>query len=184
MKYKIKDYMPKAVIVVAIFASFSATAECFYDVIQSTAPDSRFNVNNDGTVTDKSTGLIWKQCSEGQTVNATCTGQPAPYYWQDAIARANLANNVNFADASNWRLPNIKELVSLNEYACQTPMINTNVFPNTTTVVDRRYWSSTTKSGGLANPTVAWYLNIDNGEVFYRDKDANQYHVRLVRSPN
>lgn len=31
----------------------------------ATAPDSRYTDNGDGTVTDLATGLIWKQCAEG-----------------------------------------------------------------------------------------------------------------------
>ena len=34
------------------------------DDILATAPDSRFQDNGNGTVTDLATGLIWKQCAE------------------------------------------------------------------------------------------------------------------------
>lgn len=167
--------------------SYSVQSECFYSGIRATAPDSRYNDNKDGTVTDKRTGLVWKQCSEGRlSTNIACdSGNDSKFFWKDALAQSNIANSDKFAGATNWRLPNIKELLSLNEYACRRPTINLNYFPNTPTIVGSRYWSSSTLVSGFTIPgQQAWAVRIDNGEAFYKDKDAFLYHVRLVRDVN
>jgi hypothetical protein len=43
----------------------TATAQTCRDDIRATAPDSRFQYNGNGTVTDLATDLIWKQCAGG-----------------------------------------------------------------------------------------------------------------------
>jgi hypothetical protein len=71
-------------------------------------PDPRFSDNDNGTVTDNLSGLIWLK-------NNTCFGQ---LDWQGALTASN-----NLADGdcglgdgskpSDWRLPNVNELHSL-----------------------------------------------------------------------
>jgi len=74
----------------------------------------RFNDNNDGTVTDSHTGLMWKQCTVGfattTTFCDTATGDPTLMSWQTALATA---ESSNFAGYNDWRLPNHHELASL-----------------------------------------------------------------------
>jgi len=169
-------------VAVAISFSYSSTVvsqECFFTTVKSTTPDTRYNDNSDGTITDKKTGLIWKKCSEGQT-ELSCAGGADTFLWPAAMAQARIANLENYANANNWRLPNIKELTSLVEVACKNPSININYFPNTTTIDNRKYWSSTTTFAA----TLAWAVNIDVGNVFYYDKDGSNLHVRLVRNPD
>ncbi|MGE5304160.1 MAG: DUF1566 domain-containing protein [Alphaproteobacteria bacterium] len=79
-------------------------------------PTPRFNDNGNGTITDNLTGLIWLQ-------NAGCFGTVT---WIQALAAANsLANsNCNLSDGSaagDWRLPNVRELRSLIDYAQSNP---------------------------------------------------------------
>ena len=82
----------------------------------ATAPNSRYNLLNNGTeVKDVQTGLIWQRCSLGQMWNGTtCTGTAATYNWTNALQTA-----VNMG--SGWRVPNIKEPDSLIEQACYNP---------------------------------------------------------------
>jgi len=96
-------------------------------------PDTRYTDNGDGTVTDNETGLMWKQCSEGQSTstNACDTGSANTYTWHEALAQAQSANAASFATYSDWRVPNLKELKSLVETACYSPAINPNLFPST-----------------------------------------------------
>lgn len=70
----------------------------------------RYRINGDGTVTDTQTGLMWKQCSEGQAGN-NCSGEATKYTWNDAMLRFN--NGVGFAGYSDWRMPTFDELVTL-----------------------------------------------------------------------
>ncbi len=84
-------------------------------------PDPRFTDNEDGTVTDNLTGLIWLQ-------NANRFGKKT---WSDALNDCNsLADDgTNLTDGSvagYWRLPNVRELQSLIYYGFYTPAL-----PNT-----------------------------------------------------
>jgi len=58
--------------------------------------------NNNGTVTDNSTGLMWMQDDNGSGLN-----------WLDALT---YAEGTDFAGYSDWRLPNAKELQSIVDY--------------------------------------------------------------------
>ena len=135
-------------------AVFSAQT-CKPDTITNDTPDSRYTNNNDGTVTDKDTGLMWKRCSEGFT-NNDCTAGAASITedWQDALVAAEAAI---FASHSDWRLPNRKELTSLVNRACSAPAINETLFPAT---LSEFYWAS---SPVAAHATNAWTVNFTSG---------------------
>jgi hypothetical protein len=110
-------------------------------------PNPRFTDNNNGTVTDKLTGLIWLK-------NANALGEKT---WADALSAANsLASGsipglTDGSQAGDWRLPNVRELQSLIDYAFYSPALpNTlgtgkwaegNPFQG---VQLSKYWSSTT----------------------------------------
>ena len=134
------------------------------------APDSRYTVHGDGTVTDLRTGLMWKQCSEGQS-GASCTGTVSTMTWASALSAA---ENTVFAGFSDWRLPSAKELQSLVETGCFGPAINEARFPNTSTGY---YWSS---SSVAAYASGAWVVVFDYGGVYVSGRSGN-YGVRLVR---
>lgn len=134
------------------------------------APDSRYTDNGNGTITDIKTGLIWKQCSEGQS-GASCSGTAARINWSMALAAA---ANSSFAGFNDWRLPNRKELWSLVETACYDPAINEARFPNTS---GDMYWTSSSRASdaSLANCVHFFYGN----DVF--GFKTSIYRVRLVR---
>ncbi len=134
------------------------------------APDDRYTVQGNGTVTDLRTGLMWKQCSEGQT-GATCTGTVTRMTWTDAL---NAGADSVFAGFSDWRLPNVKELSSLVETGCHSPAINEARFPNTWT---EYYWTS---SSSAENSSNALYVRFIYGYVLHLPKSYD-YGVRLVR---
>jgi len=151
-------------------------AACNANVI-ATTPDSRFTDNGDGTVTDKATSLMWKQCSEGQstTTSACDTGTPVGYTWQDALQQAeSLNNDGGFAGHTDWRLPNRNELASLVERQCSNPSINTNLFPKT---ASSDYWTS---SPIVSNSGRAWNISFNYGNV-YGSSNSSTRNVRLVR---
>ncbi|VAW44609.1 hypothetical protein MNBD_GAMMA04-2346 [hydrothermal vent metagenome] len=148
----------------------------------ATTPDSDFTEHNDGTVTHKETGLMWKVCSEGQAWSAgTCTGSSSTYTWDAALQIPETLNaSVGYPSSSNytdWRLPNVKELKSITELKCFSPAINETVFPST---ASSWYWSSSpdanTGSGG------AWGVHFYNGYDDYGNDRISSYRVRLVRS--
>jgi len=139
------------------------------------APDSRYTrvepVTGQRVVTDTATGLVWKECNEGQT-DAGCGGGSINYMiWASAVAAA---RNSTWAGYDDWRLPNINELHSLVETGCHDPGINTSYFPNSDWDF---HWSSTTFR---TNASVAWSVRF-NYSYLGADSKSNNGAVRLVR---
>ncbi len=149
----------------------AAQAQACRDDILSTAPDSRFRDNGNGTVADLATGLIWKQCAEGLSGADCRTGSPSVFTWQQALRYAEAHV---FADSELWRLPNKKELASLLEQRCRLPASNSRFFPNTP--FWRRLWSS---SPYAYDSSSAWYVSFYTGEVEFQNK-SEFFFVRLV----
>ncbi len=163
-----------------VFTPAVADAACAVPIatIAATAPAANFTDNGDGTVTDNTTGLMWKQCTEGQTWSATpaCTGTATPYTWQAALQAAEALNNGGgFAGFTNWRMPNIKELGSIVEHQCATPSIDTAIFPGT---VAGMYWSSTAWPANALN-VVGMNFNDSNDAV--NAKTTGTLYLRMVR---
>ncbi len=88
---------------------------------------SDFIDNGDRTVTDKVTDLDWQK-----TPDAT------QRTWSPAIKHC---ESLTLAEKSDWRLPNMTELVSLVDYTAFDPSIDSKLFPDTQ--VDLYYWTST-----------------------------------------
>jgi hypothetical protein len=157
-----------------LLAAGTAAAQTCRDDIRATAPDSRFIDNGNGTVTDLATGLIWKQCAEGLSGSGCATGSATHFTWQQALQHAAAAE---FAGATDWRLPNKNELVSLVEQRCYDPAINARFFPNTPSDV---FWSSSPCAYHSLSAWCVYFGYLGNGYVNYLDKDG-ALHVRLVR---
>lgn len=136
------------------------------------APDIRYIIHNNFTVTDTVTGLMWKRCSEGQPTNASCGPTGTTFYtWREAM---NVASESTFAGFSDWRLPNAKELRSIVETGCFDPSINSTIFPNTPS---SGYWTSTTHPGNVLDTFGVGFYSGSLRRVF---KIGSGY-VRLVR---
>ena len=91
-------------------------------------PAVNFTDNGDGTVTDNTTGLMWQKQDDG--VRRT---------WDQALE---YCKGLSLGGHSDWRLPTVKELQSIVDYAKHNPAIDTMFFPDTKASV---YWSSTTR---------------------------------------
>jgi hypothetical protein len=102
-----------------------------------------FHDNDDGTVTDRATGLMWSQADSGQGMN-----------WEAALAWVQKQNAANYLGHSDWRLPSVKELQSLVDYtrspettrsAAIDPIFNCTTITNAGKQADfPYYWSGTT----------------------------------------
>jgi len=116
--------------------------------------------NGDGTVTDKTTGLMWQQATA-----------PGAYSWEEALS---YADNLTYAEYNDWRLPNLKELQSITDQETYDPVIDTDYFPIT---FSAHYWSSSTH---VSNPEGAWGVSFGEGE-FDEDTKTLDGYVRCVR---
>lgn len=82
---------------------------------------------------------------------------------------------VDCQSANGWHLPNVKELASLADKACQNPAIDSTAFPVTPA---SWFWRSLPDVG---NSCVAWVVVFLNGYVG-RSYTGDSVHVRLVRA--
>lgn len=127
-------------------------------------PDPRFTDNENGTITDNLTGLIWLKdanCFEDKT-------------WSDALDTCQLltAGYCGLTDGStvgDWRLPNIKELHSLVDFGNLDPALPTgHPFAN----VQQNYWSCTTYRYLINH---AWGVNWYTGDLDWEFKLYTRY---------
>lgn len=116
-------------------------------------------------VTDNTTLLQWQ---DDYSDNSNAIKQS---HWLNAIAYCEGLS----LDGSNWRLPNINELLSLVEDTRATPSISTAF----TMIVSARYWSSTSD---VANSNRAIGINFDIGNQVSIDKNDIDRYVRCVRT--
>jgi Protein of unknown function (DUF1566) len=164
------------VVLIGITHIADANAVCRSD-LKAAAPDSRFILNLNGTVSDRKTQLMWKQCAEGLTGTACSVGTAQRFTWKAALDNAATSS---FAGFSDWRVPNVKELMSIVESRCYEPAINELIFPNTPIQAASfdTFWSS---SRSLNVLDYAWHVSFGWGTVANTRID-NIYDVRLVRS--
>jgi hypothetical protein len=138
------------------------------------SPTPRFKDNNNGTVTDNLTGLIWMK-------NANAFGLRN---WTQSINDANTlaAGYGGLTDGSqpgDWRLPNIRELQSLQDYEQYPSLPPGHPFVGVQDLgsLPKNYWSSTTR---YAYSTDAYVVGFSGGNVGTTDKQFN-YGVWCVR---
>lgn len=125
------------------------------------AETPRFERNDDGIVTDHKTGLQW-QDDYGGAIKLD--------EWNDAIA---YCENLSLGGYADWRLPNIRELLSIADRSRSDPAID----PVFQSVSSGGYWSSTTFADSTG---FAWYVYFYDGFSAYNVKGDDGY-VRCVR---
>ncbi len=146
----------------------------FFNSVHSQACDSdkRFVLNNDGTVTDTTTNLMWQSCQIGFSGEQCEIGYSKSYNWQQGT---DIANDNKLAGFNDWRIPNKEELITLVDKNCGIPSINAHYFPNTSTI---KFWSNDIHD---TYPEYAWMVGFIVGHVTF-GKRTNYGGVRLVRS--
>lgn len=123
----------------------------------------RFTDNEDGTITDNSTGLMW--LADNNSISTKS--------WADAL---DYCNALDFAAYTDWRLPNLLEAASI-----RTPGTNNLCLPagHPFSIVGGNYWSSNTQSNAT---TSAFYFSTN---LFLQTTTAKSgaLHVWPVRGP-
>ncbi|MEW6380807.1 MAG: DUF1566 domain-containing protein, partial [bacterium] len=120
-----------------------------------------YKANDDGTVSDETSGLMWQQETAG------------PMSWEEAL---HYCEGLTLGEYSDWRLPNVNELQFLVDYSRYNPAIDPELFPKTQA---SGYWSSTVNH---CSPDNAWYVGFDYGGISYGSRWSGKYYVRAVRS--
>ena len=141
-------------------------------------------------VTDHITGLEWADNADAKTVTKPwltqtnydiCTGNNGQT--QDTSkctdtsgdTAATYCTNLTLGGHSDWRLPNIDELMYIVDRSKSNPAIDTTVFEN---VVSNGYWSSGTVVGFENGAWNVYFYDGIGGGWYYK---SNSDYVRCVR---
>jgi len=147
--------------------------------------------NGDGTITDNATGLMWTQDDSGEGMD-----------WEHALAWAQQKNAENYLGYSDWRLPNVKELQSIVDYAYAPdasdpanegpaidPLFNVSTTTNEAGDSDYPYfWTSTSarfQAGG--DYYYAWYVAfgraVNNEGLDFHGAGAVRFDTKVEGGP-
>jgi hypothetical protein len=136
--------------------------------------------NGDGTITDRTTGLMWEK-----------GGSSSALYYGKAKKYVKRLNQENFSGYNNWRLPTLEELWSLME-----PGVNERGqhIDSVFTHKQSKCWSGDPSPAGLYRQTVTfnWITNFAEGRIneigvegYYRSyANPERSFVRAVRTVN
>ena len=122
--------------------------------VDSSNPDEPLIIN-------RNTGLMWQQKITEES-----------YTWENAIAHC---ENLTYAGYDDWRLPSVKELMSIivsSGYMVEYNMTFFNFFPEHADYADRfRFWTS---NWAVYAYEYAWYLTFYNNKIeAYKATDTN-----------
>ncbi len=142
-----------------------------------------YTYNNDGTITDNNTGLMWEKKDEAGGLH----DKDNTYYWSgdgsqetiwDWLDDVNTEGGTGYAGHNDWRIPNLKELESIADIGRANPAIAPVLgltAPALTTGAP--YWSSTSS---VSDPSVAFNVFFSAGNGAGTGKYTALY-VRAVR---
>ncbi len=116
--------------------------------------------NNDGTISDKATGLMWQKADDGNARD-----------WEEALA---YTESLELSVYSDWRLPNAKELQSIVDYTRSPQTTNSPAISSifeTTEINDPEgnpgqypfFWTGTTHLDGVNPYSGAVYIAFGEG---------------------
>ncbi len=134
----------------------------------------RFVDNEDGTITDTCTGLMWTATTQDANGDLMFTFEDM-VTWKEALK---FCEDRDLAGHTDWRLPNRRELESLAEFTDNNNGVN-NRF---SLVAPHLYWSSTTD---ITSPGSAWFVEFGQGGSFVDSTTKfATFHVLCVRTAN
>jgi len=143
-----------------------------------------FKDNNNGTITDRATGLMWMKADSGRLKAGK--NKDGKLNWQEALL---WAENLNYAGYSDWRLPNVKELQSIVDYKRSPATTNSAaidpVFQTTSFIAENGefdypfYWTGTTHAG-LSRASTAAYVAFGRSLGWMRNRWNGRYKLMDV----
>jgi photosystem II stability/assembly factor-like uncharacterized protein len=123
-----------------------------------TLPKSVFVDNQDGTVHDITTGLMWQKGNSERMSG-----------WESEL---DYCQDLQLAGYSDWRLPNIRELETLINDTRNPPLIDP--------IFGGLLGELTSSTSFFDYPHYVWVIDTESGSVHGRQKQ-NSRHVRCVR---
>mgnify|MGYP001197297956 CR=1 FL=1 len=158
-----------------IFQNISyAQQQCKSEALPASTPVENFEIQAT-VISDKTTGLMWQRCFVGLSGEDCKSGELALMSWPAALQYAEKLNsNGGFAGYRNWRVPNIKELVSIAEVQCVDPALNAALFPSAPGV---RVWSSSPYN---LYPHYSWFFDFKDFTTSNLER-FKKFAVMLVR---
>lgn len=148
-------------------------------LIHKSMPVSRFVDNQDGTLTDRLTGLTWLK-------HMNCFGM---LDWQNAaLAAKGLEHGdcgpnpirmlADGSSAGDWRLPTMKELCTLIDFGRRDPALSSDhLFLE---IPSGYHWSATIFD---YDSEKVWIVYFESGTTCYEDVKNRAGHVLPVRGP-
>ncbi|MDM8520772.1 DUF1566 domain-containing protein [Anaerolineales bacterium HSG6] len=137
--------------------------------------------NDDNTITDQATGLIWSKSDSGTGLN-----------WQEALAWVQTKNAENYLGHNDWRLPDVKELQSILDYtrspdssssAAIDPLFNVTSINNEAENADYPfYWASTTHVSWNGMAGSADYMAFGRGLGYMNNSWVDVHGAGTQRS--
>ena len=124
-------------------------------------------IGGDVVVIDRATGLMW--AADGNAAGCNLGGVST---WSFAVT---YAEALTFAGFTDWRLPNVKELMSIVNYSKTLSSIDEPPFSNTGSNI---FWTSTTYR---QLTTSAWRIAFTFGSVAANAKSDPFGSLRCVR---
>lgn len=137
----------------------AAASDRFRAAAEADAAERFFEYQD--AVYDKLTGLEWTKSNVGEK----------PLKWADAKAAAEA---VRIGGHTDWRLPTVRELLTLVDYERHNPAINP-VFK----CDSAWYWTSTVAASSPSG--CAWLVNFSHGSSSWASR-SDGYPVRAVRA--
>jgi hypothetical protein len=143
--------------------------------VDPTSDNPRFQDNQNGTVTDLETQLIWIQLDSYQIRKQWINWHKAQDYIREL-------NKTQFGGAANWRLPSRKELASLfdenqsipwNYYWTKNEVHIDPIFGQSHCC----YWTSEEHKGDMA-----WGYNYIRGKPYVSMKGGIQHSLSVIRA--
>ena len=124
---------------------------------------ARFTNNQDGTVTDTFTTLMWQQNANGGTDKT----------WNEAVTFCENSVTGGYAD---WRLPTKDEVADLTTGEQRVSAGEPHEFSN---IAEYYYWTSSTHF--FLGTTYYYHIHMGSLNIYETDNDSQNYHPWCVR---
>lgn len=161
-----------------------------HNVWNSHLPQSRFSWSRwtNNVIQDNVTGLMWmsEASTSSQTICKTYDTNNFSYnscndwiIWDDCnfCAAKEYCSELSLGWFNDWRLPNIRELMTLLDYGKNDGTLSYNYNTYFINILSGYYWSSTKDISGNYKPNAAFTMNFSNWTTMWDLVQFNKYVI-------